>query len=162
MEQHDIHYPPVDIEALATAEGVKINKQPVAEEVSGFLFRDAASSFALIGVNKTQHPNRQRFTVAHELGHYLLHDTSGVHVDKTFTVRHRDARSSEGTDVEEMEANLFAAEILMPAHFIEKDVCSVKGLDILDEESIEQLARAYKVSSQAMAIRLTSLGYLPI
>ncbi len=72
----------------------------------------------------------------------------------------RDTHSSEGTNVREIEANLFAAELLMPEEFLMRDVKRVCLLDLLDEEAVKELAQQYKVSAQAMTIRLTTLGYL--
>gem|GEM_PF-4555697 len=57
-----------------------------------------------------------------------------------------------------MEANLFAAELLMPSHFIASDLRRVRVLDLHDEEHITELAELYQVSNQAMTIRLGQLG----
>jgi Zn-dependent peptidase ImmA (M78 family) len=149
--------PPVPIEQIAGSKGVTIRKGKVEPEVSGFLYRNAAGGSAVIGVNKAQHPNRQRFTIAHELGHLLLHAGDAVHVD---SVKHRDLRSEKGTDIEEIESNLFAAELLMPVHFLQGDLQRFGTLDLLDEQRVENLAQRYLVSNQAMAVRLSSLGYL--
>ena len=77
----------------------------------------------IIGVNSLHHPNRQRYTIAHELGHLELHRqliTSEVHVDKGFPVLMRDPKSATGTELHEIEANQFAAELLMPRTLIEQ------------------------------------------
>lgn len=75
----------------------------------------------IIGINSLHHPNRQRFSIGHEIRHLALHRnlTSGkVHVDKEFLVQlptlNRDAASALGTDLIEIEANRFSAELLMP------------------------------------------------
>ena len=70
----------------------------------GFSVRDQAS--LVIGVNRKHSSTRQRFTAAHELGHALLHDGDPVHYDPGFRVDLRSELSSQGTDVEEMEAEL--------------------------------------------------------
>ena len=74
----------------------------------------------IIGVNALHHPNRQRFTVAHECGHLILHKaqiTKEVHVDKDFPMLMRDSVSAAGVNEMEIEANVFAAELLMPGSF---------------------------------------------
>ena len=122
LQQHSIVGPPVPVEKIATALGLELRRAPAEEDLSGFLYRDRQKKTATIGVNSTHHPNRQRFTVGHELGHYLLHDRDGIHVDRRFEIKLRNAKSSEGTDDEEKEANLFAAELLMPHEFLLKDI----------------------------------------
>ena len=150
---------PVDVEKVAQQQNAIVHRQAVDDDFSGYLFRDVRHSSAVIGVNSKHHPNRQRFTIAHELGHYLLHAGNEVHVDRQFVVMRRDQRSSEGTDVHEMEANLFAAELLMPEEFLEQEE-DLGSIDFLDEDVIAKLAKKYRVSQQAMTIRLTGLGYL--
>jgi Zn-dependent peptidase ImmA (M78 family) len=77
-------------------------------------------------------------------------------------VKRRDERSAKGVDLDEMEANLFAAELLMPIKFLQQDLKRVGELDLLHDEKVAQLARLYQVSNQAMAVRLGHLGYLSI
>src|SRR5438034_7962595 len=103
--------PPVNVEAIAAAIGIVIRKTPTEDDVSGFLFKQGGVS--VIGVNALHHPNRQRFTIAHEIGHFMLDHFDQVHVDKAI-VRLRNEASSTGTFREEVEANRFAAELLMP------------------------------------------------
>lgn len=151
--------PPVPVEAIAREKGIQISKRKVEDSVSGFLYRDASQGKAVIGVNQSHHRNRQRFTIAHELGHFLLHAGDvAVHVDDP--VKHRDERSAKGTDVQEIESNLFAAELLMPIEMLREDLHRFGTLDLLDEQKVESLAWTYRVSNHAMAIRLSSLGYL--
>jgi Zn-dependent peptidase ImmA (M78 family) len=160
LTEHSVRTEPVDVAKLARAIGVKVQEQPAEDDLSGFLYRDRRQKTAVIGVNSTHHVNRRRFTTAHELGHYLLHDFDNVHVDRQFKVWLRSEASSQGTDLEEKEANLFAAEILMPASFIERDVQRISAFDLMDEEVIAKLAARYGVSTQAMTFRLGYLGHI--
>ena len=110
----------------------------------------------IIGVNSLHHPNRQRFTIAHELGHLELHRdmiTSNVHVDKNFPGLMRDAVSATGTESIEIEANQFASELLMPRLLIEQALAG-KQFDIDDSGPIEELAKKFKVSKQALEYRI--------
>lgn len=162
LTEHNVRSEPIDVAKLAKAIGVKVQEQPAEDDLSGFLYRDRAKKTAIIGVNSTHAPNRRRFTTAHELGHYLLHDFDDVHVDRQFKVWLRSEASSQGTDLEEKEANLFAAEILMPARLVERDIEKIGVFDLMDEEVIAKLAARYGVSAQAMSFRLSYLGYIEL
>jgi Zn-dependent peptidase ImmA (M78 family) len=117
---------------------------------------------ALIGANKSHHPNRQRFTIGTNL-HYLLHAGHTVHLDEgrvAFTVNLRNSESSKGEDNDEREANLFAAELLMPAKFLREDLEGLE-LDLLeDNKFLADLAKKYTVSLHALTFRLTYLRYI--
>jgi Zn-dependent peptidase ImmA (M78 family) len=132
-------------------------------DLSGFLYQD--KNQAIIGVNTHHHPVRQTFTIAHELGHFVLHDEQRLHleklhVDHEFRVKLRNDVSSKGTDLEEREANFFAASLLMPRHFLEADLANVEFFDLLDDEFLRDLAAKYGVSTQALVNRLKNLGYI--
>lgn len=164
---------PVDVRVIADRLNVIIREAPHDDdELSGFLLRDPSLSHSIIGVNKTHNPNRKRFTIAHELGHLMLHVFEQVHVDKVGystgygRVRLRNTRSSEGVDAEEIEANFFAAELLMPKSMLEEDLRQYPELDVLDERAFSEvqrtLSKKYMVSSQALSIRLVQLGFLHV
>jgi IrrE N-terminal-like domain len=165
LATNDIESAPVPVEKIARSLGVEIRKSPAEETLSGFILRDSKTGKATIGVNSNQHANRQRFTIAHELGHYFLHPGRSVHVDENYMaglkVSWRNAESSEGTNVEEVEANLFAAELLMPAALLRDDLKPYGTLDFLDgtslEETLNALAKKYRVSKQAITYRLGHL-----
>jgi len=146
---------PVDVVQIAKECGLTIRKEDLEEEVSGMLV--IQDDHAVIGVNKNHHPNRQRFTVAHELGHFLLHaKSSQIFVDAS-PVFYRDEQSSEGTKTQEIEANIFAAELLMPEAAL-KEMLSRRPVDIYDEDDMADLGKKLRVSVQALTIRLTKLG----
>src|SRR5262249_6216347 len=127
-----------------------------ADGVSGALIRKGKDS-VIIGVNSAHHSNRQRFTIAHEIGHYALHKGCKLHVDQDFRINWRADNSSTRNSHEEVEANRFAAELLMPVFLIARDLLR---FDDVDDDTVRWLSRRYKVSSQAMQIRLTNLGYI--
>lgn len=91
---------------------------------------------AAIGYNQAQHPHRQRFTVAHEIGHLLL-----GHTTKNFIL---DLNSKKS---EEIEANKFAAELLMPLKLLKKDFQN--GM-----KNAKDIAKAYNVSEEVVWWRL--------
>jgi Zn-dependent peptidase ImmA (M78 family) len=164
LAEHHVRSGPVPVQAIAHALGIEVRHEPAAPDLAGFLVRDMRRKRTMIGVNKDHHANRQRFTIGHELGHFLLHEGEQIHVDResAFRVKLRNDRSSDGVDVEEKEANLFAAELLMPARFLERDLTSKKAFSVLDENAISALAKKYEVSAQALTFRLAYLDYVQL
>ena len=160
LAQHRVRSVPVPVAAIANTLGVRVQHELAENDLSGFLYRDRKRRLAIIGVNAGHSANRQLFTTAHELGHFLLHDFDEVRVDRQMKVWLRSEASSEGTDVEEKEANLFAAELLMPVRFLAKDVEKMGTFDLGDADALVDLAEKYGVSTQAMTFRLAYLGYV--
>ncbi len=149
--------PPVPVTKIARHLGAFVKEHPYSGQLSGMLARDGDSW--VIGVNSLEAPVRRRFTVAHEIGHLVYHPRQSPHVDRAFPMRFRDSKSSEGTDRYEVEANRFAAELLMPETFLLKDFSERDESKDVDE-IVEWLAARYRVSKQAMTIRLTNLRLL--
>jgi Zn-dependent peptidase ImmA (M78 family) len=151
---------PVDVEKLAGLLGIDVRKQNAGPDLSGFILRNPENGKVVIGVNRAHAPTRQRFTIAHELGHFHLHEGEALRVDRThaFRVNLRDDIASKGTDTEEKEANLFAAELLVPNSFLRKDLREHGTLDLGDERAIAKWAKRYQVSPQMLTFRLTYLG----
>ncbi len=146
--------PPVDVFAIARGLGAEIRALDLESDVSGILYRDGGRK--VIVVNAAHSKVRQRFTVSHEIGHLMLHKGDAVHVDEGFRINLRDPRAATAEDVEEIEANAFAANLLMPADWLKADLGG-ETLDLQDEVEIDRLAGRYGVSSQAIIFRLTSL-----
>jgi len=159
LEACHVKQAPVDVAEIALNLGLDVREGDFEGRISGFLYQDGART--VIGINRSHGSARRRFTLAHEIGHYMLHSRTTTFVDHATppTVLRRDARSSDGTDAREVEANSFAAELLMPADFIALDFETV-DLDIDPETLIQEFARRYDVSVQAMTIRLVRLGHL--
>lgn len=163
LAEHEIDSVPVPVEAIARAEGLPIVETEMEADVSGALIR--GGNLQGIAVNARQSPVRKRFTVAHELAHFLLEHVDNDHVDWKFTVIRRDGRSSEAEDDQEIAANFFAANLLMPKEKIRSDVEQFKGFDgevQLDDTDVLLLAKRYKVSEAAMRYRLMGLGHLSL
>ena len=145
---------PIPVERIIKAKHIILQYAPLEEDLSGMAY--IKDGVGIIGVNALHHPNRQRFSAAHELGHHELHAyeiRKAVHVDKGFRVLLRDDVSSQGIDPLEIEANAFASELLMPREFL-LSALDASGLDIEDEAGIEALARKFRVSASAMRYRL--------
>jgi Zn-dependent peptidase ImmA (M78 family) len=150
--------PPTPVEKIAKALGAEVRFAPFDNELSGMVY--VKDGVPIIGVNSLHHPNRQRFTIAHELGHLELHRqmiTSAVHVDKDFPALMRDSKSATGTEQIEIQANQFAAELLMPRTLIHQALAG-KQFDIDDDGPIEELAKKFRVSRQALEYRIRNRG----
>ena len=160
LTEHQVRSAPVPVPDIAKALGVRVQREPAEDELSGFLYRDRSRKTVIIGVNANHYLNRQNFTIAHELGHLLLHEFDKVHVDRHFKVWLRSETSSQGIDNEEMEANLFAAELLMPARFISSEMEKIDTFDLDGGSVLKELSERYVVSTQAMTFWLAYLGYL--
>lgn len=101
----------------------------------------------IMGVNAFHHRVRQRFTMAHELGHFALHRNDYSRFDDvTFSRRNSDPSRME------RDADQFAADLLMPEVQVRAEIG--KGI-----RGLNDLARQFDVSSLAMRYRLESLGY---
>lgn len=147
----NVDEPQVPVEKIVQNSGVAIKRGNLGE-VSGLLVR--SSPGAMIGVNGTHPKVRQRFTIAHEYAHFVLHDGIANHFDSDFRINFRSPESSQTTDAEEIEANYFAACLLMPRKFLDRDE-AVNCVD--DDDGVAALARRYNVSRHAMSLRLGNL-----
>jgi len=142
---------PVDPFAIAQALGIKAFSAPLDNGVSGMLVKRAGED-AEIYVHAADSPNRQRFTCAHELGHYVrrvaAEDTEWEYVE------HRDLLASQGTNPDEIYANQFAAALLMPREVVEKrlDELGSRGLAVAPSLAVE-----FGVSADAMQYRIKNL-----
>jgi Zn-dependent peptidase ImmA (M78 family) len=145
--------PPVPVQDIARSFGIVVRFGPLPDDLSGFLVHEDGKT--IVGVNSRQAKPRQTFTLAHELGHFVLHPSMNF-VDRKF-MYFRDQKSAAATDVREIQANEFAACILMPERFIQGHLRG-RTVDLEDEEFVAALARRFGVSSQALTYRLINLN----
>jgi hypothetical protein len=110
LAEGDVSGPPVPVEEIARELGVRVYFEHFDQDISGILYRDGANS--VIGVQATHPKTRQRFTIAHEIGHLRLHK-GPMFLDHSVRVDRRDEKASLGIDLDEIEANSFAAALLM-------------------------------------------------
>lgn len=106
---------PVDPIAIAQQMGVKVYYAHLDEGISGVLEKDASGD-AEIYLNDTDSYNGQRFTCAHELGHFVKRSAAGEEAWQFVDLR--SPLTSTGTDATEVCANQFAAELLMPSRAV--------------------------------------------
>jgi Zn-dependent peptidase ImmA (M78 family) len=145
---------PVDIFKLAENAGYEVlrfypSKDNNLPKVSGALvYNDEVKR---IFINGDELLNRQRFTCAHELGHAVLHH-------KDYLDRQIAFRNDGNYDIEEKEANIFAACLLMPGDYLKDLYCTIKDATTIDK--IAKLAEYFEVSTQAMFYRLKNMGLI--
>ena len=143
--------PPFDMEWLARVFELSVEHRKLMDsKISGWIERQQGDKFHIV-INKEHPGTRQRFTLAHEIAHFILHEDhikDKISDDKLY-------RSALSNDLER-EANAYAAHILMPYSFLRHDVeKQLKEQHIYEANNYtEILAKKYLVSEQAMAIRL--------
>jgi hypothetical protein len=138
---------PVDVVGIANELGLRVWEMPsLPPTISGKIFRDplngGESGFS-IAVNASEHSTRKRFTIAHEIAHFILHRNHLESGDVVDDAMYR----SKLTSQEETQANNLAAQILMPGQLIQ-------ALIKAGYTQPEQLAEKLEVSPTAMKIRL--------
>lgn len=145
---------PVPVETIAAEIGLGPVYEPMPEGISGAIRRKPDGEYEIV-VNSLQGAQRQRFTIAHEIGHYIYHrDLLGRGTGDTLAFR------AEGTRYpnphigpkEEREANTVAANILMPTHHI-------KALKVEGVTEPSAMAKRLGVSTPAMRIKLGMSPY---
>ena len=145
---------PVPLDIVIRHLDLSAQARPLAD-ASGVLVVE--NGRGVIGYNVNHSQVRQRFTIAHEIGHYVLHaipNQQKLFVDKSMFKR--DDGSSTGDDFDEVQANQFAAALLMPESLIRAQIAKT-DLDLDDEDDVSSLARQFNVSAAAMTFRLKKL-----
>jgi len=138
---------PFDIESFLKRNYFEIMREDMDVDISGYI--ELRGVRWVIGVNKYHNPRRQRFTMAHEFGHYLFD------YEEFSKKRHFDTilfRSAESSEIE-ARANKFAGQLLMPKDLFEGYI--LRGI-----KNIEELADKFDVSPAAVRYRAFNLGYI--
>lgn len=140
---------PIDPYVVAERMGIPVYRAILGPSRSGFL--DNTSGHPVIYVNEAHSPARNRFTVAHELGHYVDATSRGaLNQISTFD---RNELSASGSDEAEIYANRYAAALLMPKDQVMKFVDAGMG--------VAELSHRFNVSALSMEFRLKNLA-LPV
>jgi Zn-dependent peptidase ImmA (M78 family) len=140
---------PVDPFKIAERLGIQTFSAWLDAGVSGMLLKRTGED-PRIYVHTEDSPSRQRFTCAHELGHYVRRAAAG---DTEWEyVEHRDLLASEGSDPEEIYANQFAAGLLMPQDRVRELYART------ERRPVAVMAHSFGVSADAMNFRLANLG----
>ena len=163
LKKADAFFTPTNLIQILEYLGLKLDERPLEDEYSGLLI--LGKKPAVVVINSRHSKARKRFTIAHEVGHYVLHksvekETYPVFVDKVKVYFRNNNDEGEYYDHgKEMEANAFAAEILMPKRLL-KEYIEENDLDISKKSGIKTLATEFEVSQQAMEYRLKNTGLI--
>jgi len=157
IEKSKISKVPVDIETICLNYDIQLEPIEAEDNLSGFFLINEGKK-KIIGYNNKHSNNRVRFTIAHEFGHFQLHfrEDQKIFIDSTFF---RNEVSSLNTLKQEIEANAFAAALLIPIHLLEKEISKInltKGID----DILPKLSKNFKVSEDFMKFRLINLGII--
>lgn len=145
--QRHLQQVPVRLGALAEDLGLKVFRSVLPPSVSGMIRPSEVVGEYEIRINKFDSPERQRFTLAHEISHFLLHKTD-IRAGITDNIMYR----SQLTSRKEAEANRLAADIVMPVDAVRSALRYHGG--VVSEDIVSRLADDFKVSVPAMRIRL--------
>lgn len=139
---------PIKVGPIARDLGIRVVRESLGPAIAGQLIRDklrGGSSGFIVYINSDDSINKQKFTLAHEIAHFVLHRDlidNGI-IDDTMY------RSDLG-GYYEVQANQLAADIIMPIRLVKRA--------IQEESDAKQLAKLFEVSEQAMKIRLKGMG----
>lgn len=150
----------IDLDKLCIFYGIHLEYKRLKNDISGFYV--VKNNTPYIICNNTESLKRQRFTIAHELGHHFLHKDTPLFINKkgglSNQIYHRNKDSATGEIKREREANAFAAALLMPEKLIKDKIENYGNINNI-EDLITDLAKEINVSSQALTFRLANLGY---
>ena len=140
---------PVKIGAIAKEFGLTVKRSTLKPGISGSIREDGSE--VVIKINRHDSEQRQRFTLAHEIAHFLLHrDKIGDGIEDTMLFR-----SALSNDLE-AEANRLAADIVMPFSLIKK---LALPSSMRFEERVEETSKMLNISIPAIEIRLGKKGF---
>ncbi len=144
---------PVNVAALARQFGIALSWHPMHDDIAGTLAHDREGW--CITVNAAHEESRQRFTIAHEIGHFVLHRNRlgrGTNDSRRYAVTAEAPYYNDRIDTAaETEANRFATALLMPEDRV-VDVCRIFRCN-----EPEPVARLFQVSPHAMTVRMAHL-----
>lgn len=139
---------PIKLGAIAERLGVKVLLSTLPRGTSGQIGQEDGEF--VIRINRHEAKHRQRFTLAHELAHFLLHRERIV--EEGGWSENVLLRAPNQPIQIEYEANRLASDLVMPSHLLEKATAEYNGP--MTSEVIEDLARRFGVSTAAMEIKL--------
>lgn len=146
ISKYDIKEPFIDVFNIAKREGIKLRFVKMPErlkDVAGFLDINEK----IIFINKDDPANKQTFTVAHELGHYILE-----HEAETLGVLLRYPLMNNENDIE-IEADCFATNLLVPKEMFNKKIKRYQ----LDDDDVIVLSNLFGVSKEVIEYRVKNI-----
>jgi len=152
---------PIDVYKVLECLNIKLNKVEKFNDILGEI--EVKNGEPIITINTFNHlyPEREKFTIAHELGHLCKHIAPNQ-IDKFVDTEETMKRNNNIWNFREYEANKFAARLLIPVDLLKKEILSFMNERQIDNvnELIAHLAKKFEVSKQAMRYRLKNLGII--
>lgn len=149
----------VPLEEIAKAAGIRDIQYVALNSFEGSLLANAAKTDGIIVINSGTRHQRQRFTLGHELGHFMIPRHGHRMECSKFDLAAKPSGGMSASVAIEAEANLFSAELLMPERLLSKLSSFNKEPSI---EGIKLTAEKFDVSFQAMAVRFADIHDSPI
>lgn len=149
LQENFINNPPIDVYEIAKNEGLEIEVKDFGDkfnDISGYIKPEIRTIF----VNSRDPENRRKFTIAHELGHWILHRDKLKSEPEKYAVLYRIPLGRAQDDPIEQEANYFAANLLVP-----QEMLTVRK----GEKTEEELATEFQVSRDVIGYRLSDLEF---
>ncbi|MGD0916973.1 MAG: ImmA/IrrE family metallo-endopeptidase [Thermodesulfobacteriota bacterium] len=140
LKKYGVTQPGTPVEDIAKGEGFNLVYRVWPNRVGALLLRTGKT----IGVNSNHHPHRQRFSIAHELGHYFLNHRQDDY-EKGITLDNPPV-GDDFSKIQNTEAHEFASELLVPLPIIKEAYKTVKD--------VKALAEMFNVSLEVMFIAL--------
>lgn len=158
-ESHVTSYP-IPVEQIAVAQSIQVVRAKANWTEAGFLLRDGERT--ILGLNSRHSSQRQRFIIAHVLGHWSFHHQVPLIVDHSVSLPNQHGRiASNASDTQEIEANRFGVELLMPNRFVVDALSTMMTVGVGSRaDLIAGLAAQFEVSPDAMSCQLINLGAL--
>lgn len=157
-ELYDIPMPIKNIEEVVSSLGGALQKSDNAFLLDGKISK--CSEFSeikfLIEINQNLSMNRKNFTIAHEIGHLFLHMGYEINPQKWDSIKPTTTYQRSGHSEEEVEANEFAASLLMPEEAI-RNYVEIREDSAID---IKELAKYFNVSVSSAVVRCRVLGLI--
>lgn len=143
LQENFVVAPPIKIDEIVRNYGLSLaavdfSSSPEWKDVAGYLNAQERKIY----LNSADSGARQAFTVAHELGHWLLHRDKLD--DPDYAILYRKPLGEKGTDTIEKEANVFAANLLVPRALLDK----------YKDDDAGRIAKIFGVSSDVIGYRL--------
>ncbi len=152
LSQHGLYSLPIDPVLLANRLGITVNNAKFAEDSCAALIAKRGHTTRIF-VEQSDPPYRKRFSIAHELGHHFLHLLEDGEILDTHADMFREKEPVGGPisefRIREIQANWFAASLLMPEEFV--------AAEWERSPNVSHLAKAFNVSEEAMGYRLDAL-----
>lgn len=157
LKKHNLLSPPVSLDKILEGENIKYLEKDLSvfglNDVDALIYKDKETNILAVNSKTHLYYEKKRFSIAHELGHLFLHFTN----DQKHYIAFRNSQRTEGKQ-QEIEANIFAANLLMPDEMVEQEYFE------LELPFLSTLAKKFQVSKAAMKIKLDSLqlGYIDV